>query len=229
MLNKLVLRKIFRPLVARWLLNHQCEYEILGSEYGSWPLPTKFLGQKLNCVTFGVGEDLSFEIEVSKSTKLHLTAFDPTSRAAAYYKSVRGFLPDASFYQKAVVGNHREAYFSPPEIESHVSVTAARAHSPRLSLDAVTVGDIKDSLFLRKADIIKMDIEGFENTVVPELIKVGILPEFYLIEFHHYIYEENTLGQTLSTIKLLEANGYGCFYISKTGTEYGFRKKCVDS
>lgn len=229
MLNKIIFRKLFRPLVARWLLNCECDYQVLGSEYGSWPLPTKFLGENLNCVTFGVGEDLSFEIEVSKLTKLHLTAFDPTSRAAAYYKSVKQLLPNASFNQKAVVGNSREAHFSPPEIESHVSVTAARAHSPRVSLDAVTVGEIEDSLFLRQADIIKMDIEGFENTVVPALINAEILPEFYLIEFHHYIYEENTLGETLSTIKSLQANGYGCFYISKTGTEYGFRKKCVDS
>ena len=186
MLNKIMFRKLFRPFVARWLLNDECEYEILGSEYGSWPLPTKFLGQDVNCVTFGVGEDLSFEIEVSKLTKLYLTTFDPTSRAAAYYKSVRQLLPDASFHQKAVVGNNCEARFSPPEIESHVSITAARADSPRISLDAVTVEDIKDSLFIRQADIIKMDIEGFEYTVVPALINAGILPEFYLIEFHHY-------------------------------------------
>ena len=75
-------------------------------------------------------------------------------------------------------------------------------------------------------DILKMDIEGAEYTVIDDIINSGIRPLQILIEFHHKFPD---VGVNISKeyINKIRNIGYHLFSVSKTGEEYGFIKKTV--
>ena len=70
-------------------------------------------------------------------------------------------------------------------------------------------------------DLLKMDIEGAEYDVISDMMESGILPDQLLIEFHHR-FENIKSAKTRESIELLRSFGYLLFYISDSGTDYGF-------
>ena len=68
-------------------------------------------------------------------------------------------------------------------------------------------------------DVLKIDIEGGEYGVLPDLIATGIRPSQLLIEFHHG-YHGVPFGATLSAIRVLQAYGYRIFDVSRRGLEF---------
>jgi hypothetical protein len=58
----------------------------------------------------------------------------------------------------------------------------------------------------REIDVLKMDIEGAEYSVIEDLIREGIPVRQLMVEFHHRFLPGGT-GKTKRTFELLEANG----------------------
>jgi hypothetical protein len=66
-----------------------------------------------------------------------------------------------------------------------------------------------------------MDIEGFEYSVLDDILSTEIRPRQLLVEFHHTMYGINAT-ETKRAVTKLEADGYKLFFVSSVGLEYGF-------
>ncbi|HQH41245.1 MAG TPA: FkbM family methyltransferase, partial [Bacteroidales bacterium] len=84
-----------------------------------------------------------------------------------------------------------------------------------------TLGWILEMTGIKKADILKMDIEGAEYKVIQNIQALDFRPQQILIEFHHR-FPEIQLSDTRTAIKTLNELGYKIFYISPNGEEYSF-------
>lgn len=73
----------------------------LGSDYGNWGFPVKEISKDFNILVGGVGEDISFEIELLNLLKKDknlgmITFFDPTTRSKNYMFEIQRALEKKS-------------------------------------------------------------------------------------------------------------------------------------
>jgi len=68
---------------------------------------------------------------------------------------------------------------------------------------------------------LKMDIEGAEYGVLPDMLAQRIQVKQLLVEFHHR-WPHIGVAKTKQAIRALNAAGYRIFSVSPGGEEYGF-------
>jgi hypothetical protein len=70
-------------------------------------------------------------------------------------------------------------------------------------------------------DLLKLDIEGAEYSVIDDLRASEIRPRQLIVEFHH---RQHGVGidRTRSAVATLKALGYRLFHVSPNGEEYSF-------
>lgn len=178
------------------------------------------LPSALIILSFGVGEDISFDLTNIERFAASVFAFDPTAKSLAWIREQD--LP-ISFRWHAVglAASDGMAGFEPPRHDGFVSFRKARSTSGAIVLPVQRVITILKNLNLRIPDIVKMDIEGFEYEVLDDMMQCKIYPKMLLVEFHHGMFGA-ARRRTRVAVEMLREHGYAIFAISATGKEYGF-------
>lgn len=198
-------------------------YELLGSSYGAWALPRGFISPTSVVYTFGVGEDISFDLALIEKVGCDVHAFDPTPIAVRWIARQK-LTGKFKFQSIGIAERDGVVAFAVPE--------AVGSHS--YSRQSDTVGDvvkcpvrklatIMASLGHQQVDLLKMDIEGFEYAVLSDMIASKVFPRFLLVEFHHKSFGYGPT-ETNEAVALLRVAGYKIFWVSELGREYGFRR-----
>lgn len=214
------IRKIaFPPL---HLPNYTVPYDYFGSEYGGWPVLVNSLTSDSRVYSFGVGDDISFDLAVMSRYNCQVNAFDPTPRCIDWIESA-GTPPMFRFFPVGLSNRSQTLRFSAPTIGSHVSYTVAVSDSVTdvVELPVRAIDEIMSSLGDHKIDLLKMDIEGSEYDVLPDMIGKGVFPSQLCVEFHHRMYGY-TNAQTLRAVESMMSAGYKLYFVSESGREYGF-------
>jgi FkbM family methyltransferase len=199
------------------------EYTVLGSEYGRWPLVTSKTSENSVIYSFGVGEDISFDLRAIDLFRCPVFAFDPTPKAVRWIRQ-QHTPPQFHFLELGLGPTVGEMTFHSPKTESHVSYTASDRASATTKSVVAPVADLRtimQRLNHRRIDVLKMDVEGVEYAVIDTLSEQGFLPQQLMIEFHHgmYGYRPFDTKKALATLRKL---GYRRYYVSETGRELGF-------
>lgn len=217
-------RRIARALIKRPLhkIEVEANYQLLGTEYGSWPIQLDQLGPNSVVYSFGIGEDISFDIELIDLTGCHVQAFDPTPRSRAWVEKQR--LPSNFHFQAIGIGDiDGSVEFFAPAVDTHVSFSSAPARRGAVPIQAQVnrLATIMAARADEQLDVLKMDIEGFEYSVITDIMRTsGIRPRQFLVEFHHGMYGKSR-QHTREAVRLLRHEGYRIFYVSESGREYG--------
>lgn len=219
---KSVLRPIFKPPLHKADL--VLKFSTLGSSYGGWPLLQDYTPNSPLIFSFGVGEDVSFDLAAIQKLSAVVHAFDPTPRSLKWVKK-QNFPDGFNFYPIGIADHDGVASFHAPENDEYVSFSVSPADiiesGQVISAPVNTLSKIITDLKCRTPDVLKLDIEGFEYTVLPNILAGTHKPAQLLVEFHHGMYgfsNENTLACVLQ----LKQNGYLLFSVSASGREYGF-------
>jgi FkbM family methyltransferase len=196
-----------------------CDKKI-GSKYGGWWIATDDLSDKfLTVFSFGLGEDISFDIKMLKKYNCKVYGFDPTPKSIKYIES-KNLNDNFMLYKYALSDKNGTLIFNLPENKKHVS--GSLENIPSGSQVEVTCKNLKTickEIGVNEIDILKMDIEGSEYKVIEKMMDQKIFPKQILIEYHHFFdsFDNNT---TRNNIKLLLNNGYDLFHID--GYNYSF-------
>jgi FkbM family methyltransferase len=194
----------------------------LGNAGTSWPVcPTALPDQPL-VYSFGVGEDVSFDLELVRRFRATIHAFDPTPRSVAWISGQQ--LPaNFHFYPCGIADHDGSCSFLPPANPSHVSFTVVSRDSSAApqELPVKRLQTLLSELQHASIDLLKMDIEGAEYSVIDDLIASGIVVKQFLVEFHHR-WKEIGVSKTKESVRHLNAAGYRIFAVSPSGEEYGF-------
>jgi FkbM family methyltransferase len=219
---KSLIRPIIRPALHR--VESNLPYLVLGTEYGGWPLLTVRTPPNPMIFSFGVGEDISFDLAAIEQFGATIHAFDPTPRSLKWVSEQS--LPDSfHFHPIGIAAEDGEAEFFPPEVSHHVSFSAKPA--PRVNqFSAIRapvrrLSTIMADMGINDIDALKMDIEGFEYDVLDDIMLTGFRPAQIMVEFHHSMY--NIQNQTtVDAVSRLKESGYFLYYVSVSGQEYAF-------
>jgi len=156
----------------------------LGSRYGGWWVPKSVLTRAAVAYCAGAGEDITFDLALLEHG-LRVTTFDPTPRSVSYIASLA--IADDRF-RFAPVGwwnEDTEIDLFAPRDPAHASYSALdlQGTGQSITVPVRRVATLAQELGDATVDIIKMDIEGAETVVIPDLLSSGPLPQVLLVEF----------------------------------------------
>jgi FkbM family methyltransferase len=201
----------------------KCERLSAGNLGARWCVCPDTLTNSSVMYTFGVGDDISAEFELIRVLGLRIYAFDPTPKTVEWMASRD--LPDSLQFRPFGIADYDGiARFLPPLERSHVSHTMVpRAGCPGSAVDLPVrrLQTLMQELGHSRLDVLKMDIEGEEYTVIDDVLSSPIAIDQILIEFHHR-WPEIGPKRTRHCVEQLRAAGFRLFNVSSNGEEYSF-------
>jgi FkbM family methyltransferase len=170
-----------------------------------------------------VGVDISFDLELIKNFQLHVYAFDPSPQSIEWLKSQR--VPDNfHFYPYGLADTDGVIKFVQPDHTDFGSLRITDSGSTlhnTLALEVHKLDTILRFLGHSRIDILKMDIEGAEYSVIDDIVTVPVKIDQLLIEFHHRFIQHN-IRDTKKAVNKLNQSGYFIFNVSPIGEEFSF-------
>lgn len=196
----------------------------MGSEYGGFFVYLPLLNADSNVFSFGVGEDISFDQALIECKNLTVHTFDPTPRVSDFIQ------PHLLKYEKLTFSNiglgakDGEVLFFPPENAGHVSCSVVpnkETEDKAFKVQMKRLSTILEETGISDVDLLKIDIEGAEYEVVPDLLDSGILVKQLQLEIHPDLFHDGR-KKTKALINQLNTAGFSIFGVSNTCRELSF-------
>jgi len=202
-------------------------YDLYGEGYCYWPLLREITPDHALVYSFGIGEDISFDLAAIAAFDCRIHAFDPTPRSRTWIDLQP--LPDKfSYHPIGIAAIDGLAEFFAPARADHVSFSRApdrpAVPSESITAEVMRLQTLIGHLGTRVPDVLKMDVEGFEYEVVEDIVDGDIMPVQLLVEFHHGMYGIAE-QRTYQAVEELRAAGYALYFVAPSGREYGFVRR----
>jgi FkbM family methyltransferase len=214
-----------RELLVSPELTIQREF-IGSSQYGGWFISPENISNKSIIYSFGIGEDISFDLDIIEKYRCKVFAFDPTPKSIQWLKK-QVLPPEFSYEEIGLADFDGKINLFPPENDNHISHSIIQKNTSGKSSIEVAVRrleTIAKKFKHNNISILKMDIEGAEYAAIRDILKSNLNIQQILIEFHHR-FREIGINETKQAIELLRKHGYQIFSISTSREEYSFIKK----
>lgn len=199
---------------------------------GGWWYEPGLLDSSSIVYSFGVGDTIEFDLELIERTGATVHAFDPTPVSLRTLSDA--VLPSAfHFHQVAAAASDGVLRLYPGVRKDgslsetmYTLVEDERSRDKVIEVPARTVASLRHELGHAEIDLLKLDIEGAEYSVVDQLLESGIRPAQLLIEFHHRHSPDGVRG-TIDLVARIRAAGYRIFALYDTGPEVSFVHECA--
>jgi FkbM family methyltransferase len=219
-------KRLIKALIGRdhlFIPNTRIAKIRLGSRYGGWFIAPKALptSRAPNVLSFGIGDDISFDLEMIRMFDAKVFAFDPTPKSLKWLSGQSGLPESFKAFPFGVAGFDGVQRFSLPAVSDWDDYSIRRQSTETVECSVKRVGTLLKELQLERVDLIKMDIEGSEYEVLPDLLRTSIVPLQLLVEFHHGR-DGISVGETRAMVSALKRAGYRIFDVSPWGREFSF-------
>lgn len=164
-------------------------------------------------ISGGVGEDISFEIDLYKKFNSEILIFDPTpiaKQVMSKYKKI-----PIKYFPLGLSGNSGTIFLNEPK----KCGCYFNGEGGKCEFNCETVSRIAKG---REIDLLKLDIEGSEYEVIEDILKNKVKVNQIVLEFHQW-FKDILISKTLKTILALRKAGYVLIY--KNIDDYTFIKK----
>lgn len=204
----------------------RCSKTFLGSRYNGKAVCLDELDEKSLVYSFGVGYDISFDLDLIEAKGCEIHAFDPTP-AVAEWLSSQELPPQFHFHPWGLADKDEVTQFSFVDREESADFTLVdeTATNAERSFEAEVcrLETIMKRLGHERLDLLKIDIEGAEYPVLREILSNEPCFPQLLVEFHHR-FSNIDKAETQQALELLAERGFGLFSVDWAGLEYGFLK-----
>jgi FkbM family methyltransferase len=199
---------------------------LFGSDYGGWTIVPEGLGSSSTVYSFGVGNDVSFDLALIQRFGCKVHGFDPSPPVARWI--VTQNLPaNYAFHGYGLGASDGEISFFAPSPRSGMFSTSSRhkhVGNTEVKLSVQTLSTITAALGSSSIDVLKMDIEGAEYDLLTSIVECPVPINQLLIEFHHRA-GIGSLNDTISGVQQLRSAGFQLFHVSETSSEFSFLHK----
>lgn len=192
---------------------YECKLKRYGTLYGGWNIPIDVnLNSNSIIISAGVGEDISFDILIQETYNCNIILIDPTARSLIHYNEIKNYYnnnhtgsfstriskdyekilvnstPDMNkivYIDKGLWNRNDKLNFYKPNNNEYVSHTLIE-NMYSDDYDIVEVDSIKNimiELDYNHINLLKLDIEGSEITVLNQMLIDEIYPEYICVEF----------------------------------------------
>ena len=205
--------------VAHLLPSVQIQKKWYGSSYGGFYVYPHLLSSDSIVYSFGIGEDISFDLKCINRHHCQVFAFDPTPRSIRWIE--RKKLPGSFHFYKYGLGATTgpvEFYAPPDKISGSIVQHEAIENAEKIEVELRSLFDIAHNNGHSKIDLLKIDIEGAEYEVIEHMGEWEIFVGQIAIEFHDRMFNEDS-RKSEKSIQILRKNGYEVFASSMSFEE----------
>jgi len=170
----------------------------------------------------GIGDDVSFEMDVIKHFGASVFCFEPSPESILWIEKYN--LPvELKLFPFGVSDHDGEILlYRSDSIEDDTWSICRKKHSLEpFEATVMRISSIMKDLGHARIDLLKMNIEGSEYAVIQDLIDSEIKPDQIIIEFHHK-FPQIGVSRTRQSLYLLRKAGYRIVYIDAKGHVYSF-------
>jgi FkbM family methyltransferase len=178
----------------------------LGSDYGGWVVPADLVDASWTCYSGGVGEDISFDLELIDRFGCEVFAFDPVPRSAEYAERAGAGVELFRFLPYGVWSEDASIRFFAPRDDDHVSHSIHNLQGTEDGFEAScrSIPSLMRELGHERVELLKLDIEGAEFPVLEsiDLRELGV--QVLCVEFHRV----STVAAMVAAVERLRGEGY---------------------
>jgi len=220
-LGKLALR---REVYYKKQVNRSTKW--FGNIHAGFFVVPDLLNKESIVYSFGVGEDISFDEQVIAAFDCNVYGFDPTPKSIKFIED-KGPIKNYTFLPFGIADEDGVKRFFLPENPAYVSGTFLHrkveddAGKNSLVVPVKKFSTITKALGHNKIDVLKLDIEGSEYSVLDDIFGSDIQIGQLLIEFHHR-FDGVGIDMTHEAIAKINKNGFLIAGISDQKEEYTF-------
>jgi FkbM family methyltransferase len=159
----------------------------IGSDYGGYFLDTAIVPDDPVIYSLGIGLDVSFDLALILQYGCTVHAFDPTPKVREWLEG-QSLPPQFRFHPVGIADFDGEAdFFLPPQPDfiSHSMVRAPQYSDRSIKVPVITLTTAMARLGHSRIDVLKMDIEGGEYSVLADLAGKRVPVGQMCVEFHH--------------------------------------------
>lgn len=180
-----------------------------GNKYGGFVIATSCLSPNCSILSFGIGEDISFDTAMMKEYHAQVHGFDPTPKSIAWVKKN---VSDSHFhfFPYGLSDREESAVFYLPDSPANVSgsiVNHAAASHRKINVPMKSITGVMKETGLNRASIIKMDIEGSEFKVIPHILNNNFSFHQLCVEVHWRFFPYGCF-KLLGLIRRMNKNHY---------------------
>ena len=200
----------------------------MGNAGAGFFIHTENLDENSIVYSFGVGDDISFDLTLINEFDCNVYAFDPTPKTIQLFKNKT---PDSKFhfYEFGIFNKDGIINFFLPRNPDYVSCATYNRWNYPVTNDRVidvpvkTLSNILTELGHLKIDLLKIDIEGTEYLIIDDIIGLNVPVTQIAIEFHHR-FRGMGVKKTNIAIRKLREHGYKLIAVSDSFEEFTFLK-----
>ena len=194
----------------------------LGSDYGGWVVAVEPLEKAINPIvlSFGLGDDISFDEEIIREYEANVYGFDPTTTSINWI-AAREKSQSMQVFPIGIAKFDGKQTFSLPASDGRGNFSAKAITGSSITCQVMRYSSILDFLKLQHVDVLKLDVEGSEYDVIPDLVTSSILPVQLLVEFHHRLHGIR-VAETRRAVNTIKQAGFSLFAVSPSGQELSF-------
>lgn len=159
----------------------------LGTEYGSYVVPVEQIEDGWTCYCIGTGADISFELSLIRMWRVHVRSFEAVEKLAEYARVIGAGEPRLSVEHAALALEDGPLRVQVSDVPVSQSVSAAQLYNganyaevPGRTLPSL-MAEHRDPV----VDLLKMDVEGLEYSLLPALGLSSLGVKVLCAQFHH--------------------------------------------
>ncbi len=199
-------RRWFEHEMERTPLQRMDGLVTIGGDYGSWTVPGRLIRPEWLCYSVGAGGDISFDMELIERWGVRVRAIDPVPdyiRRALEQADGDDRLTAHQFAIATSDGTVRMQLTHDPNSES-VSPVGLYDSKSYVEFDGRTLASLMAELGDSRVELLKLDIEGGEYDVIPQLDLRALGVEVFATQMHHVA----SVSRARALVSSLAAQGY---------------------
>lgn len=176
------------------------DIRLVGDEHSGWVIHLTSPPPVAYCA--GVGQGMSFELELAKMMPRPVLVFDPSPTGISTVAA--SDTRNLQFFPVGLAAHTGTLQFSVPKDPGEGSYSVVQDGVDVVSFDCYDLPAIMRKNGDSSIDLLKMDIEGFEYDIIDQFLDQRIPIRQLCVEFHSWLRP----GQTRKTILKLYRAGY---------------------
>ncbi len=178
----------------------------VGSPYGGWTIPDALIDSSWLCYCVGAGGDITFDLELVRRHGATVRAVEPVEEYVQLALKDSDGVAGLTVHRAAIATADGPVRMGVTHDIGSRSVSAAGLYEARayVELPGRTLPSLMAELGDTRIDLLKLDIEGAEYEVVPQLDLRGLGVKLFAVQLHH----TGSVRDARALIRRLAADGY---------------------
>ena len=194
-----------------------------GARSGTWAVRRSPLREDSVVVSVGAGDNIAWDLAMVAEFRCQVHLCDPTPASTAWLAQ-QPLPPQVTHHPVAIAAWDGALGFRAPRKARGVNFRPLEEGGEGdFEAPCVRFATLARRLGLERVDVLKLDIEGGELEVIPDLLGSGPPVDQLLVEFHHR-HDGRGFDRTLAVVESLGAHGFQLFDVSRRGLEMCFHR-----